>query len=232
MTTPFFSPPGPATKRLFAFPHAGGADQEPQGWSHHDLSIVPVLLPGRGRRMRERSYRAMEPLVSDLADALPDDDVPFVFYGHSFGSWVAFELTRELRRRGRPLPELLVLGARGAPGRPMRGCALANLPVEEFVDEVATRFGGIDPRLRANLPMLSLFLQPLRSDIRILERWRPVEEPPLPIPLLVVHAEDDASLDPSDLAAWPAFTTADCTFRTVQGGHFFHRDLNIPSILP
>lgn len=232
MTKDFFAPLPPAERRLFAFPHAGGADLEPQGWTHDTLHIVPVLLPGRGRRRGERSYRAMEPLVSDLADALPDDGVPFVFYGHSFGSWVAFELARELRRRERPLPDLVMLGARGAPGRPLRGRALANLPVAEFVDEVAERFDGVDERLLDNRELLQLFLPPLRSDIRILERWVPADEPPLDVPLLVVNALDDSSLDPSDVAAWPPFTTAGCTFQTVEGGHFFHRDVNIPSLIP
>jgi surfactin synthase thioesterase subunit len=227
----FFDPPTPAASRLFAFPHAGGADLEPRRWATQSpRQVVPVLLPGRGRRRAERNYRAMEPLVADLADALPDD-APFAFYGHSFGSWVAWELTRELRRRGRPGPTHLVLGARGAPGRPAT-TPLANLPLAAFAEAVQARYGGIPAELMDRPDVLGLFLPPLRSDIRILERWQPVDEPPLDLPLLVLHARGDRSVNADDLAAWSLTTTGTTTFREVDGGHFFHRDLDIPALIP
>ncbi len=227
--TAFFSPP-PPQPRLFAFPHAGGADVEPKKWPNHPrYAVVPVLLPGRGVRRQERPYRAMEPLVEDLADALPTDQ-PFVFYGHSFGSHMAFELVRELRRRKAPLPQQLIVGARGAPGLPARLPALGNLPQEEFVAKVAERFGGVPDALRKRPDILNLFLAPLRDDIRVLERGKPVHEDPIPVPICALDADDDPSVLREDVAEWARLTTAEFTLQAVTGGHFFHRELNIPAL--
>ena len=74
----------------------------------------PRLACGLGRRAgaparpriapRRGSLRAHGAAVDALADAIdPYLDRPFAFFGHSMGAVVAFELARELRRRGAPL---------------------------------------------------------------------------------------------------------------------------------
>jgi medium-chain acyl-[acyl-carrier-protein] hydrolase len=66
--------------------------------------------------MAEAPYERMEPLVEALAGAIePYLDGPFAFFGHSMGAAVAFELCRLLRRRGQPLPKLLIASAARAP---------------------------------------------------------------------------------------------------------------------
>ncbi|MCX6626110.1 MAG: thioesterase domain-containing protein, partial [Candidatus Solibacter sp.] len=98
--------------RLFCFPHAGGGAGQPldlSGWA-----AIPVRLPGRESRLAEAPFERMGPLVAALADNIDSYlDRPFAFFGHSMGAVVAFELARELRRRSRPLPMMLIAsGAR------------------------------------------------------------------------------------------------------------------------
>lgn len=226
-----FQPTDGATRRLITLPYAGGGDAEARGWaSRPGLDIVPVQLPGRGRRASERPYRAMEPLVEDLAEALPVD-VPYALYGHSFGAWLGFALLRELRRTGRPLPTQLLVGARGAPHIPDTRAPIANLPRDAFVEAVQARFSGLPEELVARPALLEMYLPPLRADIRILERWHYEEEAPLPVPITVLDATDDPSVAPEHARAWAAHTTAGFTFHAVEGGHFFHRTLDIPDYL-
>lgn len=225
-----FGPLPDSPRRLFAFPHAGGLDAEPTAWSAPaDLGVVPVLLPGRGRLRSERPYRAMEPLVEDLAEALPTD-VPFAFYGHSLGALVAWELTRELRRRGRPLPFALLVGARGAPHLPDPHPPLGKLPTDAFLEAVEARWGGVPTGLDPEL--LKAFLQPLRADVLLLERFQPVDEAPLDLPLIALHAEDDDAVAAADVDAWREHTTGSFARHTVSGGHFFHRTTEIPAWVP
>ena len=47
----------------------------------------------------------MQQLIDTLIDDLkPEMDIPFAFFGHSFGSLIAFELGRNLRKRNLPQP--------------------------------------------------------------------------------------------------------------------------------
>src|ERR1017187_10552563 len=100
--------------RLFCFPHAGGGASQPvdlSGWN-----AVPVRLPGREGRLAEAAFERMGPLVAALADNIEAYlDRRFAFFGHSMGAAVAFELARELRRRSRPLPLVLIASGARAP---------------------------------------------------------------------------------------------------------------------
>lgn len=220
----FFGAMGAAPRRLFVFPHAGGSDQEARAWrAPPGLDVHAAVLPGRGRRASERPYRAMEPLVEDLADTLPTDR-PFVFYGHSFGALVAFALARELRTRGLSGPTALIVGARGAPHVPEALPLLSRLDQAAFLEEADRRWGGIPDGLRAHPDLLALFLKAVRADVLVLERWAPADEPPLDVPIVAVHAHDDPSVPADAVAAWREHTTGAFAVHTVSGGHFFHRE--------
>jgi surfactin synthase thioesterase subunit len=64
----------------------------------------------------------MSEIVSNVADSLEpfitENNCPYCFYGHSLGSLVAFEVTRELQRRKLPLPRHLYFSGRGGPNAP------------------------------------------------------------------------------------------------------------------
>src|SRR5690348_10998243 len=127
-----FDPSPSARLRLFCFPFAGGAAVAYRNWSKglsREVEVCPVQLPGRGTRMREASFPRMHPLVESTAQALlPYLDRPFAFFGHSFGAFVSFELTRYLRRHRQKQPlHLFVSGCR-APQLPNPNPARYDLP--------------------------------------------------------------------------------------------------------
>src|SRR5581483_11692627 len=102
--------------RLFCLPHAGAGAAAYAGWKLESASVCATRLPGRESRIAEAPIERMQPLVTALADAIvPYLDRPFAFFGHSMGAVVAFELARELRRRGKPLPRLLIASGARAP---------------------------------------------------------------------------------------------------------------------
>jgi medium-chain acyl-[acyl-carrier-protein] hydrolase len=105
--------------RLFGFPHGGGGPQAFREWSRHlpeHIELVALSLPGRGARLQEPLMTSMDDLLPQLLQTLPDlCDKPFVFFGHSMGAIVAFELTRQLQQAGMPLPLHLFVSAHKAP---------------------------------------------------------------------------------------------------------------------
>lgn len=218
-----------APVRLICLSYAGGGTVDFRAWADDLIPAVdlcPVVLPGRESRLGERAFDTLPALVEAMVPALLPllRTAPFVLYGHSMGAWVAFEFARGLRRHGRVMPEHLIVGARRAPHRPARLPALSGLPDPELVAAIQARYGGIPEAVRNNRELMNLFLPTLRADFSLLDHYRHVDEPPLALPITVLHGSADPVEDPSDLRAWSEHTSVGATFHTVAGGHFFLRE--------
>lgn len=224
----FFSRPGPGP-RLICLPSAGGGTADFRRWKI-DCTVMPACLPGRERRLSERPYRSMAPLVEDLADALPVE-VPFSLYGHSMGAWIAFELVRELRRRELPLPDRLLVGARRAPHLPSALPALGRLSRAAFLDGMQQHYGAIPQVLLDSPELMDTFLPALRADVLLLDDYGYREQAPLDLPLHVFCADDDPTVTASEVEAWRLHTTGAFRVHRVSGGHFFHREPQLPARL-
>jgi medium-chain acyl-[acyl-carrier-protein] hydrolase len=217
--------PLPGRVRLFCLPYAGGSASAYRAWEDGlpaDLEASPVQLPGRGARFREPSFRRLGELVPALADGLaPLLDRPFALFGHSMGAVVAFELVRELRRRGAPAPVLLAVSGRQAPRRPEPEPPFAHLPDAEFLEEVRRRYDGIPPEVLAERELLHLLLPALRADVEALEGYVYRADAPLACAISCFGGEDDPHVTVADLEAWRDETSARVTVRRFPGGHFF-----------
>jgi len=215
----------PGRLRLFCLPYAGGAASAYRAWADGlspEVEVCPVQLPGRGSRFREPPFRRLEDLLPALADGIaPLLDRPFSLFGHSMGAVVAFELARELRRRGAPAPVLLAVSGHQAPPRPEVEPPFSHLPDAAFLEELRRRYDGIPPEVLAEEELLQLLLPVLRADIQVLETYAYAGEPPLDCPLSCFGGEDDPHVSLADLEAWSDETSGRLQVRTFPGGHFF-----------
>jgi medium-chain acyl-[acyl-carrier-protein] hydrolase len=88
-------------------------------------------------RLRESPFTQLEPLVQHLASVLlPLLDKPFVFFGHSMGGLVSFELTRLLRTEYGVSPVHLFVSGHRAPQVPDPDPPIHTLPKSEFLQEL------------------------------------------------------------------------------------------------
>src|SRR5215211_3673161 len=92
-----FPRPNPhASLRLFCFPYAGGRASVFRLWPDNlpsNVEVCAVELPARGRRMKERPITRLTPLAQSIAQSLLlCMDKPFVFFGHSMGALLSFEV--------------------------------------------------------------------------------------------------------------------------------------------
>ena len=208
-----------AGDRLFCFPHAGGGTRifagQPAG-----VSLCPVRLPGREGRVAEAPFVRMSALIEALAAAIdPYLDRPFAFFGHSMGAAIAFELARELRRRGRPLPSILIASAARAPQYRRNYTPPPPPTDDEFLGELR-RLQGI-PLDAPFAP--SVLLPALRADATLYRNYVYTEEPPLPCPIRAYGGLEDERITRQHLEAWGEQTTADFAVRQFPGGHFYLR---------
>jgi medium-chain acyl-[acyl-carrier-protein] hydrolase len=188
------------------------------------IQVCPLQLPGRESRWREPPPTQLPPLITNLADAIePLLDVPFALFGHSLGALTAFELARELRRRGVRGCLKVLASARIAPQETSALPPLSGLSEPAFIAELQARYHAIPDTILADREMMRLLLPVLRADMEMGEKYVHAPEPPLECPLTVFGGADDPTVTLSQLEEWRRQTSASFTVRMFPGDHFFPR---------
>jgi medium-chain acyl-[acyl-carrier-protein] hydrolase len=218
----------PSAWRLFCFPHAGGAAS-----FFFDLArkLAPgvecacVQLPGRGARLGEAPHFSVADIANEVANALAPEmlDKPFAFYGHSFGGVVAFEVIKQLRRDGMPLPEHLFVGAAPPPRNQTHETPLHNLPDREFIDGVQARYAGIPSAVLAEPDILRLLLPAVRADLTAFETYLYQPGDALTCPITAFVGVDDPVAGVERSAGWRPHTSNRFETVVLPGDHFFLR---------
>jgi len=217
--------PSPRARlRLFCFPYAGGGASVYRGWGAslpNDVEVCPVQLPGRENRLREAPFTHFEPLIQAIADVLPPFfDLPFAFFGHSMGAMISFELVRELRRRGGPLPLHLFVSGRRSPEVPPREEPIHELPEPEFIAKIR-ELNGTPEEVLQHTELMRLLLPILRADFTINETYALTPDAPLEIGISAFGGLGDHEVTREDVAAWGKHTTGRFRMRMLPGDHFF-----------
>ncbi|EPH43674.1 alpha/beta fold hydrolase [Streptomyces aurantiacus] len=222
----------PAATRLICFSYAGGTPSVYRDWPSRlgpGVTVVPVLLPGRGLRLDEVPYTDMAPLARDVTDALlaaghVDD---YALFGHSMGALLAYEVACALRDRGRPGPRHLFVSGSKAPhlyGGP-EDQGLGDDDLRQLVGDL----GALAPDDWVGRSYLERRLPVLRADLTLCARYRWRPRRPLDCPMTAFSAAGDPIAPSAHVEAWRAYTSASMLHRRVPGGHFY---LNGPARLP
>lgn len=220
-----FSRPVPDAKlRLFCFPYAGGSSVTYRAWPlglPADVEVCAIELPGHGNRLHEPLFDRLTPLLDDLAPKLiPYLNKPFVFFGHSMGALIAFELTRRLRRDYARMPQhLFISGHRPAQTRDVKKRTF-DLPEAEFIQELV-RLNGTPTEVLENPELLEVMIPILRTDFAIAQTYEYVEEPPLECDLTALGGISDVSVTREHLEVWKTHTSANFKLRMFLGDHFY-----------
>lgn len=225
-----------ARLRMFCFPYAGGGASAYRGWGAslpQEIEVCPVQLPGREGRLREQPFTRPEELIQAVTDALtPWFDLPFVFFGHSMGAMIGFELSRELRRRGRPLPLHLFVSGRRAPQLPTREEPIHALPEPEFIVRLR-ELNGTPEEVLQHAELMKLLTPLLRADFAVNETYVYAEEEPLDPGISAFGGLADTDVKREDVEAWNIQTRGRFRMRMMPGDHFFlhpQKDLIIESV--
>jgi medium-chain acyl-[acyl-carrier-protein] hydrolase len=209
---------------LICFPYAGGGASVYRGWPgplRPDVDVVAAALPGREARFSERPIAQLRPLVEQMTrELLPRMGAPYALFGHSMGALLAFEVAREMRRRGGPAPTCLIASGHRAPHLPDRDPPIHALPDEEFVEELRD-YGGTPEQVLAEPELMELLIPLLRADFSVCETYQHQEEAPLDCPLWALGGTDDERVTQDELEAWCAHTRGEFRAVHMPGGHFF-----------
>lgn len=209
---------------MFCLPYAGGGASIYRGWGASlpaDIEVCPVQIPGRESRMREEPIRRAEPLAKAITDALqPYMNLPFVFFGHSMGAMLSFEMARELRRRGQPQPLHVFVSGRRAPQLPAREEPIYDLPEPEFLVKLR-ELNGTPEEVLQHEELMRLLIPLLRADFEVNETYAYTQEEPLDCGISAFGGLGDEDVTRDDTAAWQEQTRGRFRMRMLPGDHFF-----------
>lgn len=212
-----------ARYRIVCFPPAGGATSAFFPWSEElpiDFEVHAVQLPGRERRRNEKLETEIHKVIPPLATEIEAlSEKPLIFFGHSLGGLLAFEVARELQRRcGIELAHLFV-AARQAPQAVV--IPLEKLPDDQFVRFIETTYGSLPAAIRADRDLLNFFLPIIRADMQLLSSYQFYQDRSLNCPISVYGGSDDATATQQQLLEWSQHTSEPFRVKMFNGGHFF-----------
>ena len=213
-----------AKGRLFCFPYAGGGAALFASWSRmlpRTLEVCGMQPPGRPPRLDEPPIRRMEELVRAAVDALEGAlTLPYWIFGHSMGAIVAFEVARELRRRGAPEPTALLVSAAPAPHLTRDRASTHRLPDAELIAELR-RMDGTPPELLDDREAMAVVLPALRADFEAYSGYGYRDEAPLDCPIVAFAGSKDSLVAAERTDGWRRHTRAEFGLHVIEGGHFF-----------
>ncbi|MEI9425406.1 alpha/beta fold hydrolase [Mesorhizobium sp. Cs1299R1N1] len=211
--------------RIICFPHGGGSTQSFRTWSEYlpdDVELICLDLPGRGKRSAEPLIRSMDVLVSMVTEALRGySDRPFVFFGHSVGALVAYEIARSLEKAGRPSPFHVVVSA-----HPSADVPADDPPMYKYADgkltDVVRSLGLVSKEALANEELLHNFiLPPMRADFELAETYDRNLPTPLGAAITAMGGVQDETMNANDLGEWRRLTMSRFARIMFDSDHFY-----------
>ena len=208
---------------LYCLPYAGSSASVYVRWKRRLpswIEVIPVELPGRGRRMAEPLEVTLPALLDRIArDVRPEPGRPFALFGHSLGAIIAFELALRLEAQGR-MPSLVFASGTGSPGARDRERFVALKTDAELRAELE-RLDGTPEHVLADPELMELTLPVLRADFQIAASYAATPGHSLGAPLVALGGSSDPTTSSLAIAAWRDQTRGDFAMHMLPGGHFF-----------
>lgn len=219
----FFNRKPDARLRLFCFPFGGGGISAFSDWAAlipPGAELVVMELPGRGQRFGEPLMDDMSLIIDRMANEfIRYVDKPCVFFGHSLGALLGFELMQTLRRRGVPLPKLFIAAGMRAPQSEVEH-RLYGLDDEAFLAAL-DNYNGTPKAILANRELMSLYLPIFRADFSLSESYQYRTSRPFSLPFMFMGGEDDHTVTEAECYGWQLHSELPMVQKFFPGDHFF-----------
>ena len=205
--------------QLFLLHFAGGSINSFEFLSPllKEFDIIPLELPGRGKRMKEPLLRDFDSAAWDIyKQILARVSNDFIIYGHSMGASLSLRVTNLLEKNGWD-PLYLVVSGNSGPGR-TDDRNIHLLAHDEFREKLIELEGTHDDVFE-NKELFDFYEPILRADFELVENKDLTDEPPVKAPIYAVMGTQEETVD--EILNWSKFTSSDFDYKLLEGGHFF-----------
>ncbi|MET9296620.1 alpha/beta fold hydrolase [Streptomyces sp. NPDC003077] len=220
-----YHPAPQARHRLVCFPHAGGSATFFHPVSARlapEIEVLSLQYPGR----QDRRHETAIPDIAGLADRVAAEIGALtgprpVFFGHSMGAVLAFEVAHRLEQDDRG-PLALVLSGRRAPST--HRVENVHQRDDEGVITELKLLSGTNAALLGDEEILRMILPAIRSDYRAIETYTCPEDRAVACPVTVFTGDADPRTTLDEARAWERHTRGTFDLEVFPGGHFYLGD--------
>jgi surfactin synthase thioesterase subunit len=183
--------------------------------------VIPVELPGRGKRSHEESARSIQECAALALQQIDTPNEGYILHGHCMGALLAFEAIKLIETRGGKLPRFMVASGRNAPRHVNAWLRrVVDLDDRGFLRELQD-IGGVPKGL--SFAMAQQFLSLIRNDQAMARDYDPGETR-INVPILVLAGRDDPMTNAAALAEWEHYTSKRLSIEWMDGRHHFILD--------
>lgn len=226
--------------RIFCFHLAGGAESiyttpissDLMKWVKGSKSIEMIAIdyPGRDKLKDEpKIYNTQEMAEWCLSLVYDKMDLPYVVWGHSVGTWVAFEFLMLARQIGLSMPKAAILNGFVGPHLPVaqrpwrRSKTLNSKGIrEELMLWDATHFTGAGKVVFDEPNWTDTWEPMMRADFQLYDEYefKHAGAPRFEFPIHAWHCEGAKVEKPEMGQLWKEWTTGDFDFQVLKDmGH-------------
>ncbi|WP_218011789.1 thioesterase II family protein [Bacillus cereus] len=210
---------------LFCLPYAGGSERIYANWQKYldsSIELHAIELSGRGKRFNEPLYSSLDEAIEDIYSQIkPYLYKPFIFFGHSMGSLLAYELAYKVKQLNGVNPlHIFLSGGKTPQGYSNENKEIHLFPDEKFKNEIK-QMGGTPQEILDNPELLDIFIPILKSDFKIIENYIFSNNNfKFDCNITVLHGREDDILE-EEILRWKLYTKNNCNIVPFEGGHFF-----------
>ena len=212
-----------ASLRLICFPYAGGSASIYPNWGKllsDDIEIIAAQPPGRSLRLGEDAHTDMADIIDEFMESAElFDNKPYIFFGHSLGSRIAFALELRIQSKNLPLPLHIIASGSCAPHLPFDGKITYNLPCDEFKGRLKD-LNGTPKEILQNQDFMNMLIPLLRADFKIAETYQS-EKIAINCPMTILGGTEDTDISLEKLHAWGELSIFPVNISVITGDHFF-----------
>ncbi|UII30438.1 SDR family oxidoreductase [Fulvivirga ulvae] len=209
--------------QLVCFHDAGGNANLYADWEEKlagQIQLITVELPGRGQSSSMEPFTDMKQAIHKISDALMGVmDKPAIFFGHSMGGLIAFEVMRELRRRLAKLPVNLIVSSTPQ----LASYDKQHLDHNADDKTLMKRFPHLSKEAIPDAELREILIRLLRNDLKLLSTYEYEFAPPLDVNITAIHGKSDSTVSQKQMSLWTNETTLKFKFIEREGDHHYLR---------
>ncbi len=212
--------------RLVCFHYGGGSSASFYSWKDNispNVELLAINLPGRGSSIDKPLLDNIEDVTNIILKYIKHYiGKPLVFFGHSLGSLISFEVAKAMKEQQLKQPAHLILSGCMAPQNLYKRNKTSRLSDKEF-REALEIYNGTSQEVMNESSLMGLFLPIIKADISIIDNYKYRGNDPLDCDITTIGGREDPTVSLEDIYPWKSHTIRKYTHHTLTGDHFFIR---------